>query len=124
MVGYQQGFAEDGLAGAPGDWREQICFAIRDQSLDGFQVAAKIADGVVPGSGVGGRGRGWPIFVVPFAVFVCWVGAEVEDVLLGDAEMFEEHPGGVGEVRGLCAAEIGWEIFCDVVEGGVGLASG
>src|SRR5580698_9536064 len=38
--------------------------------------------------------------------------------------MFEEHPGGVGEVCGLRAAEFGWKILDDVVEGGVGLASG
>jgi hypothetical protein len=65
-----------------------------------------------------------PIFFGPFAVFVLWVGAEVEDVLLSNAEMFDEHPGGVWEVCGLCAAEVGREIFYDVVEGGVGLASG
>jgi hypothetical protein len=51
-----------------------------------------------------------------------WRG-EVEDVALGDAEMLEKLPGGVGEIRRYGAAEIGGEIVDGLVEGGVCLAA-
>ena len=51
-----------------------------------------------------------------------WRG-EVENVALGDAEVLEKLPGGVGEVRRDGAAEVGGKILDGVVEGGVGLAA-
>ena len=48
---------------------------------------------------------------------------EVEDVALGDAEVLEKLPGGVGEVGWNGAAEIGGKVFDGFVEGGVGLAA-
>jgi hypothetical protein len=48
---------------------------------------------------------------------------EVEDVALGDADVFEELPGGVGKAVGDDSAEVGGEVFDGVVEGGVGLAA-
>jgi hypothetical protein len=48
---------------------------------------------------------------------------EVEDVALGDAQVLEKLPGGVGEFGWDGAAEVGGEIFYGIVEGGVGLAA-
>ena len=50
--------------------------------------------------------------------------AEFEDVVLRDAEVFEEHPGRVREIFGLGSAQFRRQIFDGVVEGGVGLAAG
>jgi hypothetical protein len=55
---------------------------------------------------------------------VLFVAAEFEDVPLREAEVFEEHPGRVWEVRGLRTAEFGREIFNDVVEFGMSASSG
>jgi hypothetical protein len=51
-----------------------------------------------------------------------WRG-EVEDVALGDAEVLEELPGGVGQVGGDGGVVPGWEVLDGVVEAGVGLAA-
>jgi hypothetical protein len=48
---------------------------------------------------------------------------EVEDIALGDAEMLEKLPGGVGKVRWDDAPEGGGKILDDFVEGGVGLTA-
>jgi len=48
---------------------------------------------------------------------------EVEDVVLGDAEMLEELPGRVGEVVGDGGEVLGWEVLDGLIEGGVRLAA-
>jgi len=51
-----------------------------------------------------------------------WRG-EVENVALGDAEMLEKLPGGVGEVRRDGATEAGRKTLDGLVEGGVCLTA-
>jgi len=51
-----------------------------------------------------------------------WRG-EVEDVALGDAEVLEKLPGGVGKVLWDDAAKIGGEILDRIVEGRVRLTA-
>jgi hypothetical protein len=51
-----------------------------------------------------------------------WRG-EVEDVALGDAEVLEKLPGGVGKVRRDDSAKIGGEILDRIVEGSVRLTA-
>jgi hypothetical protein len=51
-----------------------------------------------------------------------WRG-EVEDIALGDTEVLEELPGGVGEILWDDATKIGGKILDGIVEGGVCLAA-
>jgi len=93
VIGHQQGFAKDGLAVAPGDFGEQIGFGTRDQILQGFQIFAEIFDTFVPRCGVGWS-FGWrPVTLRPGGRFVFRVAAEFQDVPLGDAHVFKQHPG-------------------------------
>jgi hypothetical protein len=50
-------------------------------------------------------------------------GREIEDVALGDAEVLEKLPGGVGEIRRNRPSEIGGEILDSFVKGSVSLAT-
>lgn len=123
VVGYEQGFAEDGLAFAPGDLCEEIGLGIFHEIVHGFRVAVDLVDAFVPGVGGGRLGGFRPVSFGPFRRFVFEVAAEFEDVGLGDADVFEEHPGGVGEVGRLLSAEFWGEIFDGVFEGGVGVSA-
>ena len=123
VIGQEQGFAEDGLAVAPGDAGEQVSLGILHERLHGLQVAAELLDAFGPGCG-GGRGRSFrPVAFGPFRGDVFFVAAEFEDIPLGQTEVFEEHPGRVREVCGLGAAEFGRKISYDGVEVGVSVAS-
>lgn len=123
VVGDQEGFAEDGLAVPPWDFREQIGFGIADQLFQSGQIDLKRFDAFVPGRGAR-RGRGFgPVVVRPFGGDVFRVAAEVEDVALRDAQMFEEHPGGMRQALWDFALELRGEIGDDFVKGGVGVAA-
>ena len=92
---------------------------------EGFSVGVDGVDGLLPG---GCSGRGWgfgPVVVGPlfFCIVALGVVAEVEHVLLGDAEVLDDLPGGVGEALGDLAAEGGGEVFYGVFEGGVGVTA-
>ena len=82
-------------------------------------------DGTVPGVVGGWLGGLRPVVLWPAHGVVAAGGGrgEVEDVALGDAEMLEKLPGGVGELQWHDAAEVGGKILYDFVEGGVGLAT-
>ncbi len=45
MICYEQDFPQSGLAVAPGNAGEQICFWIRNQPLQGLQIFSKSLDG-------------------------------------------------------------------------------
>ena len=79
--------------------------SVRDQVLHGFQISAELLDALVPGRGVGRRGFCGPVSFGPFRGLVLLAAAEFEDVVLRDAEMFEEHPRRVREIVWLCAAQ-------------------
>ena len=51
------------------------------------------------------------------------IAAELQDVPLGDAQVFQEPPGAVGHGRDRAAAEGGWHIGHRLVEGEVGAAA-
>src|SRR5215831_5843837 len=64
-----------------------------------------------------------PVAFGPLWGLVVLVAAEFEDVPLRDAQVLEEHPGGVREVGGLGAVEFGPEVFDGVFKCGVGVAT-
>jgi hypothetical protein len=125
VVGDEEGFAQQVLAGAPEEGLREVCAGLQDEGLELFAVMPHLFDGAVPCLGR------WRLFLLrPVAVRPLhgvistggWRG-EVEDVVLGDANVFEELPGGVGKAVGDGAAETGGEALDGVVEGGVGLAA-
>ena len=122
MIGYEQRFAEDGLALAPGDLREEIGLRIFHEILQGFCVAVDLVDAFVPGVGSGGLGGFRPVSFGPLRGFVLCAAAELEDVGLRDADVLEEHPRGVREVGRFRSAEFRREILDGVFECGVGVA--
>lgn len=96
VVGKEEGFAEDGLAGAVGKRREEVGIFVLDEFDHVFTVDAKRGDGFVPGFGVRGSGRFRPVADGPIGRDVFRVAGEFEDVPLSDAHVFEDFPGGVG----------------------------
>ena len=55
VVGQEEDFAEEGLAGAAGDGGFEIGLGVEDEFLHGFAAGFEIADAFLPG-GCGGRG--------------------------------------------------------------------
>ncbi|MBO0912359.1 MAG: hypothetical protein J2P13_11255, partial [Acidobacteria bacterium] len=51
------------------------------------------------------------------------VAAEIENIPLRKAHVFEKHPGRVHEALGNLAAKAGREIFDDLIEGGVSVTA-
>jgi len=51
------------------------------------------------------------------------VTAEFQDVPLGQAKVFEQHPEGMGITGGLLAAKAGGDVGDNGVEGGVGVTA-
>ena len=66
-----------------------------------------------------------PVVLGPLQGLVAASGwrREVQDVALGDAEVFEKLPGRVREVGWDSTAKFGGKVFQGVVEGDVGLAA-
>jgi len=125
VVGDEEGFAEKVLAVAPAKGFEEVRLRIFDERDEGFEIGVNDLDGTVPGVVGGWFGGLRPVVLWPAHGVVAaggWRG-EVEDVALGDAEMLEKLPGGVGEVRRNGAAKVGGEILNGLIEGRVCLAA-
>src|SRR5688572_11473247 len=106
-----------------GNRGEQIGRWVGDQGAHGRQVRAERVYRPVPG-GVVGRGVPTrPVAVRPGRRDVPRVAAELQDVPLGDAQMFQEPPGAVGHRRDRAPAEDGWNVGHGPVEGEVGAAA-
>ncbi len=113
VVGDEEGFAEKVLALAPAERFEEVGLWVFDECDEGFEVGVDEFDGAVPGVVGGWFGRLRPVVLRPAHGVVAaggWRG-EVEDVALGDAEMLEKLPGGVGEFGRDGAAEVGGKIL-------------
>ena len=124
VVGDEERLAEEVLAVAPAEGLVEVGVGLWMRASKSFEVAADGGDGLRPRRGLGWLRDFGPVAVGPVEGLVAaggWRG-EVEDVALGDAEVLEELPGGVGEVCGYGASEIGGKVFDGFVEGGVGLA--
>ena len=123
VVGQEHRLAGDRLAVAPGDARQQIGPGIFDQRQHRLEICWERFDGIRP-CGITGRLVGCrPIPVRPIGRFVLCIAAELEDVVLGDAEVLEEAPGGVRGFARFFAAKRRGEIGDGIVEGDVGVAA-
>ncbi len=87
-------------------------------------VCPKLGDVRVPGFRVRWGGGLRPIVVRPDALGVVGVAAEVEDVELGEAQVFEELPGRKGQAFGLLPAPLGRNAVDGLVEADVGALPG
>ena len=111
---------------APGEgFREGGLVSFLEELEEGFAVGVDGVDGFLPGAGVGWGGGFGPVVVGPLFLFVVALGvvAEVEHVLLGDAEVLDDLPGGVGQALGDFAMQGGGKVFYGVFEGGVGVTA-
>ena len=125
MVGDQKSFAEKVLPVAPTKGFEEVGVWIFDKCDEGFEIGMNELDGTVPGV-VCWWFRGMrPVVLRPSHGVIAASGGrgEVEDVALGDAEMLEKLPGGVGEVRRDGATEARRKTLDGLVEGGVCLTA-
>ena len=123
VVGDEQGFAEDGLAVSPGNFCEQISLRIADQFFHGFRIILESLDALVPRCGAWRRRGFGPVIIGPFGGDIFWVAAEVENVALRDAQVFEKHPGGMRQAFRDFATKLRREVGDYFVEGGVGMAA-
>ena len=111
---------------APGEgFREGGLVGFSEELEEGLAVGVDGVDGFLPGAWVGRGGGFGPVVVGPLFVVVVALGvvAEVQHVLLGDAEVLDDLPGGVGEAFGDFAAQGCGEVFYSVVEGGVSVTA-
>jgi len=125
VVGDEKRFAKKILAVAPTEGLEEVGVGFGDKGFEELEVFADGSDGGVPGVRGGRLGRFGPVFGGPLERMVAAGGrrGELEDVALGDAEVFEELPGGVREVGWDGGAMLGGKVFDGVVEGNVGLTA-
>jgi len=66
------------------------------------------------------RGRGLrPIVIRPAALPVLGIGAELRDILLGDAKVLEQLPDGVGKSQGYLSPKMGRKTGDNLVEAGM-----
>jgi hypothetical protein len=124
VIGCQKRFAQDCLAVSPRDASEEVGLGIRYKGLHLLHVSAELPDAFVPGRGVGREFSFRPVSGGPVWGNVFGVEAEFQDVSLRDAEVFEEHPGGVRQVCGFFPTEIGGKVFYYLFEFGVGASAG
>ena len=114
------------MAGAPGKGFDELGVGGGGQELvEGGAIGADLVEGLLPGASVGRFGLGGPVGVGPLARLVgaVEVVGEGEHVVLGDADVFDDLPGGVREIFRDCTAEFDGEVLDGVVEGGVGVAA-
>ena len=104
VVGGEEEFAQQGLAAAVGDGREQVAGGVAGDLGKGIAVAADGFDAGVPRLRGGRRGPGGPVVVGPAGLLVVRVQAEVEQVVLGEADVFEQFPERVRQPVGALAA--------------------
>ena len=125
VVGDKKRFAEKILSVAPTEGLEEIGLWPGDESFELLKIGANGGDRSIPGVRRGWRGRLGPVLFGPFEWMVAagGRGGKVEDVALGDAEVFEELPGGVRQIGRDGGAVLGGKVFDGVVEGDVSLAS-
>jgi hypothetical protein len=125
VVSDEKRFAKKILAVAPAEGFEEVGVGFGDESFEELEVFADRGDRCIPGVCGGWLGGLGPVLFGPLERMVAAGGrrGELEDVPLGDAEMLEELPGGIGEIWWDGGAMLGRKIFDGVVEGGVGLAS-
>ena len=97
VVRQQQHLAQDGLAVSPRYFLKEIGARARDQILHRLEILLEARDTFIPGDRIRWRGSFRPIFLWPFRGDVFRIAAELENVPLRDAEMFKQHPGGMGE---------------------------
>jgi hypothetical protein len=122
VVDEEDGFGSEGLVVGVGNGGEEIGFLERGEEF--FAVGAESGDGFVPGFGVGRLGRFGPVAVGEVGRLVFGIQGVLDDIPLGDAQVFDELVGGVGKIVGPNAAEIGGEILDGGIEAGVGVFFG
>lgn len=123
VVGDEEGFAEDGLAGAVRERREEVRVFVLHEFDHGVEIGVEGFDRVVPGFGVGRRGRFWPVAGRPIRRNVFRVAREFEDVPLRKAHVFEHFPGGVRGAFRADALEFRGPVFDGIVKSDVRLAA-
>jgi hypothetical protein len=122
VVEEEDGFGGEGLVVGVGDGSEEIGFFEGGEEF--FAVGAQGSHGFVPSVGVGRFGRLGPVAVGEIGRFVFGIEGVLDDVPLGDAEMFDELPCGVGKIVGARATKIRGKVFDDGVEAGMGVLFG
>src|SRR5947209_2362129 len=92
VVRYQHCFPKNRLSISPRNLCEQIRFRIAYELLHGFEILVERLNTLVPRRCGRWRRLLWPIILRPAELFVFRIAAEIENVPLRDAQMFEEHP--------------------------------
>src|SRR5258708_6921075 len=92
VVGYEQGFTQDGLAVSPWNARQQISLGIRNQILHRFQILAELLNAFVPRGCARRSLCFWPVSLRPFGRLVFAVAAEFENIPLPHPKLPHHHP--------------------------------
>src|ERR1700678_157325 len=92
MVDDKDGFTEEGLPVTVREGRVEIVAGFVQEIDKGLAVGEDLVDGFFEVAMVRGRFIFWPISGRPFHCFIVRVTAKVEDIPLGDADMFHELP--------------------------------
>src|SRR5207244_1481965 len=105
VVRDQQGLAEQGLSLAVREFRKQVGPGIGDQFLHLLKILLKLLNAFFPGLFARRRFGSGPVVVGKLLVRVFGIAAEIENILLRNAHVFEQLPGRVRRARGLLAAQ-------------------
>lgn len=96
---------------------------LKYELLEGFVIFLKGFDTVMPGVRIQRGFVLWPIAFGPLGRLVMWITRKLENIRLGDAQVFEQFPSAVGRARGFIAGTGGWKIFDGLSEGDMGLVA-
>src|SRR5882724_9291162 len=105
VVGYQERFAKQSLSVTMRDLAGEVPFGVGDQLMHGLQIGQNLLYAFVPGLLVGRSFALGPVLLRPFWRFMFSGAAELKDVPLGNADMFQQLPRCVRTAFRLAAAK-------------------
>jgi hypothetical protein len=124
VIGGEQQLSEIGLPLAMRNRGLELDVGVPAQPLERRTVSLELLDAVVPGTRASGRRLAGPVIGGPGELPVAGIDAEVEDIMLGDAEVLEQLPGGVGKSPRVLAPQCIGQIGHGGVEARVGIFPG
>ena len=112
-----------GLALAPWDRGIDVAGGVLYERLECLHVSLEASQRLVPRVGLGGRFKRAPVIVGPLGLEVAGIGAEIEEIVKGEAHVLQLLPASAGHALKLDAAKLYGEIVERSACGRVGAAA-
>lgn len=121
MVGQDEDFTQERLAVTPWKRRMQIAGRIVQHRFENSQIILECPNRLSPLAWMFGLGGSGPVAVRPCGRDVVRRLAEEHNIVLGDAHVLEEFPGGMRRAGRAESDSVRWKTGHRIDEGGVGV---